>query len=194
MNLHRAQVFPAAILSQTSDWQGLGSPSEHAFTLSLWPIGLILPLSCYQGKVQSYLSAARFPQQKGGQGKRARRNGTVGNDRHFLKSYSCSCIWYYPTLLQGNKALIQIVYDKASSQIWQNNPYLLLSHYVYFVQFSKWLKPRQPKACLLLFTVQLSQSLYLKHTAKNCREHAALSLSRHACICLTVLCREGTLS
>lgn len=98
----RAQVLPAAILSQTSDWQGPGSPSKPAFTLSLWPIGLILPLFLAisgEKKVQPYLSAAWFPQQKEGGGEKRKSadsrvewNGAAGNDRHFLKSYSGSYV------------------------------------------------------------------------------------------------------
>lgn len=39
---------------------------------------------------------------------------------------------------------------------------------------------------------QFSQRLYLKiRSEKSVREHGALSLSRRACICSTVLCREG---
>lgn len=50
----------------------------------------------------------------------------------------------------------------------------IFHHYVLFLFvclfvlcFSKWLKQQQPKACLLLFTGQLSQRLYLKHTVKK---------------------------
>lgn len=39
--------------------------------------------------------------------------------------------------------------------------------FFFFLQFSKWLKRQRPKACLLLFTAQLSQRLYLKHTIKK---------------------------
>lgn len=51
----------------------------------------------------------------------------------------------------------------------------MFQFFFFFVQFSKWLKRQRPKACLLLFTAQLSQRLYLKHTVKKKSEAAGCS-------------------
>lgn len=68
----------------------------------------------------------------------------------------------------------------------------MFQFFFFFVQFSKWLKRQRPKACLLLFTAQLSQRLYLKHTVKkkNQRQRAAPRLSRNTCVSSMVPCRE----
>lgn len=84
-----APLLPSAILSQTSDWQGPGSRAKPAFTLSLWPIGLILPLSCYRrGERCSVISAVLDFHNKSG----AEAREQEGNDRHFSKSYSHSYV------------------------------------------------------------------------------------------------------